>query len=399
MGKILGMEQKKILIPGGKTSDLALVNAAHKLGLYVITSGRDKTAPAHQFADQFVCADYSDKEAILRVVKDNRVDYICSSANDIALTTTTYVCEQMGLPGHDSYETTLTLHHKDRFKALAKQLNLHVPEGESFSEINAAIHYAQNAKYKIIVKPVDLVGGNGLSIPKTSEEIAGAVEKAFNASLSKRIVIEQFIDGSSHSFSTFIIDGSIALYYSDNEYSFGKNFKISTSAGPADGFDQVKDILFQDTEKVAKALHLVDGRLHIQYIMENGIPYILEMTRRTSGDLYSVPASLSLGFNTPIWIVRAECGMDVHAIPKNAPAGRYGRHCIMPPHPGVTDGIVLHPSLESCVYRKWLWGAYHHQVTDPENDCIGLLFLKFDSEKEIVDIVHGINDLITVQYE
>ena len=38
------------LIPGGKYSDLALVNAAHRLGLYVITAGTHKDAPAHKFA-------------------------------------------------------------------------------------------------------------------------------------------------------------------------------------------------------------------------------------------------------------------------------------------------------------------------------------------------------------
>ena len=51
------MGQKRILIPGGKFSDWALVNAAHRLGMYVITSGNDAKAPAHQFADKYVPAD------------------------------------------------------------------------------------------------------------------------------------------------------------------------------------------------------------------------------------------------------------------------------------------------------------------------------------------------------
>ena len=164
------MIRKKILIPGGNPSELQLINAAHRLGLYVITSGNNKTAPAHQFADKYVCADFSDKEALLKVAEENRIDYICSNSNDIALISTTYVCDKLNLPGHDSYETTLRLHHKDSFKELAKQLSLHVPEGESFSDRNDAIQYAESLKYKVIIKPVDLVGGNGVSTAETHEE-------------------------------------------------------------------------------------------------------------------------------------------------------------------------------------------------------------------------------------
>ena len=67
------MERKKILIPGGKYSDLALVNAAHRLGLYVITAGTHADAPAHKFADEYCCVDYSDKEAMLQLTRRSTI--------------------------------------------------------------------------------------------------------------------------------------------------------------------------------------------------------------------------------------------------------------------------------------------------------------------------------------
>lgn len=390
------MKRKKILIPNGNPSELQLINAAHRLGLYVITSGNNRYAPAHAFADRYVCADFSDREALLAAARENEVDYMCSNSNDIGLLSTAYVCEKLGLPGHDSYETTLRLHHKDHFKALAAELSLHVPDGKSFSDPKAALEYALSRQETVIVKPVDLVGGNGISTVRTPEDKAAAIEKAFRLSLGKRIVIERFIEGTSHSLSTFLVDRKVVVSYSDNEYSFGKPFKISTSAGPADGIDSVRETLIADVEKVADALSLVDGRMHVQYLLQDGQPYILEMTRRISGDLYSVPESCALGFNTADWYLRAECGMSVRDVPRTKQTGMYGRHCIVAARPGTTDGIELAPELDECVLQKWLWRAFGHRVEVPENDILGLLFFRFETEAQKQHILENVNQMITV---
>lgn len=390
------MKRKKLLIPNGNPSELQLINAAHRMGLYVITSGNNPFAAAHPFADCYVSADFSDREALLAVAKEHDVDYMCSNSNDIGLISTAYVCEKLGLPGHDPYETTLRLHHKDHFKELAKELKLHVPDGESFCDAQKALDYALSRQEALIVKPVDLVGGNGVSVARTSEEKAVAIEKAFRMSLNKRIVIERFIDGTAHSLSCFLVDQKVVLSYSDNEYEFGKAFKISTSAGPATEIEKVLDLLIEDVEKVACALSLIDGRLHLQYLMQNGMPYILEMSRRISGDLYAVPESYSLGFNTADWYLRAECGMSVKDIPRAQQQGMYGRHCITADRTGVTNGITLEQELDSCVLRKWLWNAYGHRVEEPENDILGLLFFRFDSEIQQQTVLNQISSLIRV---
>lgn len=391
------MKQKRVLIPGGKTSDWALVDAAHKLGLYVITSGYDKNAPAHKFSDEYVCADYSDKNAMLELAKSKEIDYMCSSANDISMVTTAYVCEKIGLPGHDSYEIALEIHHKDRFKKLSKKLNLHVPDGMWFDNESEALEYALSKDYKLIIKPSDLVGGNGVSTASSPDEKKAAISKAFNLSLGKTIVIEKFITGTSHSFSAFLVDGKIAFYYSDNEYSFYKPFYVSTSAGPADNIESVKDILISDSEKLAQYLNLVDGRFHIQYILGNdGMPYILEITRRTSGDLYSVPESSSLGINTPDWVMKAECGISCKDYPKGIiQKGFYGRHCIFALENKNVKNIFLDDELENHVYKKlmlWQPGKTYH------DNCAGLLFWKFDSHEQVLKIINRIKELIKFEF-
>ena len=87
------------------------------------------------------------------------------------------------LGGHDSYETTLKLHHKDKFKELVEKYNLKSAKGKRFTNEKEAIDYALSLNYPIMVKPVDLTGGKGVSKVNTKEEKVEAIRKAFSMGL------------------------------------------------------------------------------------------------------------------------------------------------------------------------------------------------------------------------
>ena len=122
---------KKVLFANGSYNEIPLIKSAKKLGYYVITSGNDSKGEGHQYADEYIACDYSNKEALLKIAEDNHVDAICSCGNDFAAISAAYVAEKMNLPGHDSYENSRFFHEKNKFKELCKALNL--PTSKSFS--------------------------------------------------------------------------------------------------------------------------------------------------------------------------------------------------------------------------------------------------------------------------
>ena len=87
---------KKLLILNGSHSEITLIQAAKQLGYYVITSGNNPQLMGHKYADEYIPADYSDKEKILQLVKENGIDRIVSCANDFGVITASYVAEKMG---------------------------------------------------------------------------------------------------------------------------------------------------------------------------------------------------------------------------------------------------------------------------------------------------------------
>ena len=212
-------DKPRLLILNGSFSEITLIEAAHKLGYYVITSGNAPQLIGHQYADEYIGADYSDKDAILQLVKNNHVDRIVSCANDFGVITASYVAEKMGWPGHDTYENAQILHQKDRFKDLVRRLEIPAPLSVPFDDREKAIAYAAEAAYPIIVKATDLTGGKGILRADNFDEAVKAVDNALNRSRKHHLVIEPFLVGVQQSIDTFVINKKVVASVSNDTFS------------------------------------------------------------------------------------------------------------------------------------------------------------------------------------
>ncbi len=392
------MNKKKLLILNGSHGEISLINAAKNLGFYVITSGNTPKGIGHKYADENIFSDYSDFESICKIAEAQKISAVVSCSNDFGIITASYVAEKLHLGGHDSFETTCKLHHKDTFRQLVEKYNLHAPRAVAFDSAEKAYNVKMN--FPIIVKPIDLTGGKGVTKVSNAAELIPAVDKAFNMTRAGKIVIEPFIEGTAHSFSTFLIDKKVAAYYSDNEYSYKNPFFISTSGGPATNIDKVKNILIGDIEKIAQELQLVDGIFHVQYILRDNQPYILEATRRTSGDLYAVPVEYALKINWSKMTVQAETGLPIEKLPNPQNEQLFaGRHCIMGDRNGIVKNVEISPELENNIFDKILWWKSGFTIENYLKDKLGILFLKFDTESEMLEKINRITDLVKVIYE
>lgn len=391
---------KKLLVLNGSHSDIPLIQAGKKLGYYVITSGNRPDLIGHSYADQYIYGDFSKPEEMYEIFKWENLDAVCSCANDFGIITAAYLSEKLNLPGHDSYETTLTLHHKDRFKQFSKEHNISTPLAQYYDNLDKALNAGQEQRYPVIVKPIDLTGGKGVEAVREESGYAPAIKKAMQMSPSGRIVVEPFIEGTQHSFSTFLVQGKVAAYFSDNEYSYLNPYLVSTSAGPATDVGLVKEILIREAEKIAALLKLKDGVFHYQYLLSNKTPHIIEITRRCSGDLYPTPVEHSLGIPWAEWIVRAECGMGCESFPKKYKEQSFGgRHCIMGEKNGIVKDVYISPELQGNIYDEFLWWKPGMEITNYMVDKLGILFLEYGSDDEMKEKSEHITDYVKVIYE
>lgn len=217
---------KKALLLCTSHNDLGLIRALRKLGFYIIATGNLPGQPGERYVDKYIQEDYSDKDRILSIAENEKVDVICQCCNDFGVYTAAYVAEKMGLPGYDSYDTVLTLHNKDQFKMFAQKYSLMTPEAVSFDTMENAMAWIERADYPLIVKPTDASAGNGISKVTTINEAYDAINNAFSKSRIGRVVLEPFIEGTQHGFCTFLRNEKVIAVCSNNEYSMINPYRV-----------------------------------------------------------------------------------------------------------------------------------------------------------------------------
>ena len=404
----------KLLLLGGSHAEIPLIKAAQALGWFVITTGNNRDGLGHPYADKTVFADFSDKDTMLELARAENVQAVCSGCNDFALLSTVYVCEKLGLPGHDSYATSLEIHHKDKYRALATRLGIPTPRAmvvHNEQEFEAAISGANSAGIKsaglafpIIVKPVDLTGGKGIHRAANIEEARAAYTDAAGRTREDHVVVEEFVQGTNHGFSAMLVKGKVAFAFSDNEQYFVNKYMVSGANSPsttsAAGLAKLRDY----SERIARELHLVDGILHIQYIEKaDGTPVIIEICRRPPGDLYIKFVQYATGVDYPKFIIMAETGMDISAIPDVPTQGYWLRHCVMA-GPDVKNRstvreVVFAPEIQENIVEKFLWYKPGETITDTLHYKAGIVFFKFGSLAEMQGKTARMTDLVKIAVE
>ena len=396
--------QKKLLLLGGSHAEIPLIKAAQELGWFVITTGNNRDGLGHPYADKTVFADFSNKETMLELARSEGVQAVCSGCNDFALLSTVYVCEKLGIPGHDSYATSLEIHHKDKYRALATRLGIPTPQAKVVHNEQEFEQAIASLTFPIIVKPVDLTGGKGIHRATNVEEAREAYKNATSRTREDHIVVEEFVQGTNHGFSAMLVKGKVAFAFADNEQYFVNKYLVSGANTPsttsAAGLSKLRDY----SERIARELHLVDGILHIQYIEKaDGTPFIIEICRRPPGDLYIKFVKYATGIDYPKFIEMAETGIDISGITDSPTQGFWLRHCVMSDREagengcsGIVRDVAFAPEIQKNIVEKFLWFKPGEKITDKLTYKAGIVFFKFDTLAEMEDKTARMTDLVKI---
>lgn len=119
--------------------------------------------PGHKYADEYHNVSTTDKEAVLKLAKELKIDGIVCYASDPAAPTAAYVAEKMGFPT-SPYKSVEILSNKDKFRAFLTENHFNTPlaRGYAYEEINIMLAEIKDFHFPIMVKPVDSSGSKGV---------------------------------------------------------------------------------------------------------------------------------------------------------------------------------------------------------------------------------------------
>lgn len=378
------MEKKKILVLNGSFCETPMIKKLKKMGYYVVTSGNAPELEGHVFADEYIAGDYSDKELMLKLVIEHQIDGIISCANDFGIITAAYVAEQMGWPGHDTYENTLLLHHKDLFKAYCAEKNIPSVKSVVFEDIETLLKYVKNCEYPIIVKANDLTGGKGICRAINYAEACEAAKNAFESSRDKQILVEPFIEGTQHAVDAFIANGKIIATTSCNCYSYVNPYLIQTETYPSNFEEQDIIPICQIIQEMVDDLNLVDGVFTVQYMRQNDQIYIIEVMRRLTGNLSFTLYEKATGFPWYEAYIRSSLGLDCEDLKADESKKQFcGHHGIFAETNGVLEGYEIPEDVKKHIYEQVELISSGEKITNYKLQRIASFFYVYDSKNEM----------------
>lgn len=278
---------------------------------YLVQSGHEVTVVGAKPNDalaksvnNYVNLDYTNIDRMLRLVEDHNIDFLVPGCNDRSYLVCAELNSHGNFPGIDKLETAHTINNKEMFRAFCAGEGLPTPKVLNESEIGV--------KWPVIVKPVDAYSGRGVTVihHEDNERLKGALELAASVSVSGKYIVESYVEGQLYSHSAFIKNQKIVWDQVVVEYGTVNPFAVDTSHVIYDFPTFYREQLCNSVHKICKKLRLRNGLVHTQFIFDGNDLWLIEVTRRCPGDLYSSLIQYSTGLNYAENYARPFLGTD-----------------------------------------------------------------------------------------
>lgn len=386
------MKQKKLMLLGGIRYLLPVIKAAHEQGYYVITADYLPDNIAHKYSDKYVNVSIIDKEAVLRVAREEQIDGIMSFGVDPGVVSASYVQNQMGLPSFGPFESVEILQNKDKFRTFLTQHGFNVPQAKGYDSIDAALADIHWYPWPVIVKPTDAAGSKGVSRVDKAEDLKPALEYAMEHSISKHIIVEEFIDkqGCSSDTDSMSIDGKLKFVSFCAQRFDAEATNPYTPAAyswPSTYTKEQEEYLASEIQRLITLLGLKTVVYNIETrIGINGKPYIMELTPRGGGNRLCEMLHYATGVDMITAITRAMVGDPIlEPIEQKPYNGHWAEIILHADRSGIFDHLEVSKGLLAEIVEEDLWVKNGDKVESFEgaNNAIGTLVLKFQTAEEL----------------
>lgn len=375
----------KVLLVDTSFSSMPIYEYLVKNGIEVYIIGNNRNDFMAKNLSNFIFKDYSDPVVLESVVIKLGIDFVIPGCNDSSYLACSLLSDKSIKRNIDTTENVEILTNKLKFRKYAKQHSLPVPEVYSLNSI-----LIESEINELIVKPVDSYSGKGVSRvnEKNKKDILSLILYAQSFSKETKYVIEEFVEGDLYSHSAFIENGKIVKDFIVSEYCSTNPYVVDTSYVCFDFSESILNRIRMDIEKLVFMLKLSDGLMHTQFILKEKKYWLIEITRRCPGDLYSELIELSTGYQYAAkyasYFIGSNISNDLDKYKKN----QVIRHTVTQRGSGVyysldgKDNFNIIKEVNLVVAGDYLEASPKGRVK--------ILFIKSRSEKEKINIKNKI---------
>lgn len=395
---------KKLMLLGGMRYLVPVIEAAHKLGVYVITCDYLPNNIAHKYSDEYCNVSILEKDKVLEKAKELKIDGILSFACDPGVVTAAYVAEKMGLPSSGPYESIEILQNKGKFRKFLTENNFNVPVAKQYTDIETALNDIEMFNWPVIVKPTDSAGSKGVTKVEEKDKLKDAINYALKFSHSNEFIIEDFLEkiGDSSDCDSFSIDGKLK-FVSFSAQKFDENcenpYTPAAFTWPASISKEHQEELTNEIQRLLKLLDMKNSIYNIETReCTNGKAYIMECSPRGGGNRLAEMIRYMTGVDMITNIVKSALGMELDVIEQKELKDNWAEIILHSEKEGTFEKLWISEEISSNIVENDLWieTGTHVGGFSGANEAIGTMVLKFDSQIQMNNVLNNQNNYIKV---
>lgn len=224
-----------------------------------------------------------------------------------------FLLRKMGIPCNSEWTEEATT-NKYLMRTAIKEAGLDSPNFMMVTKdmtIKDILSQITNYHYPLIVKPVDSTSSMGVYKINEEKDFPEAIEYAMNASKSKRIMLEEFIEGPEYSGDSIAYEGKYKLLAITEKHTTGAPHFVETghkqpAALSSEMYKRVEETLY----KAFASLKIEYGAVHPEFrITPDGRILFMEIASRMGGDcIGSDLVQISTGYDYMGMVINIGCG-------------------------------------------------------------------------------------------
>lgn len=204
--------QKHLLLLGTNVGSVDIVRYARSLGHRVtVADNRAPDAGAKRFADATLDVSTADTSVLVDQAQARGVDAVLAGVSEHNLRQAIRISEVLGTPFYCTSEQWDLFMDKGRFRAFAESMGVPSPDTYVVGDRGEAQANRAWVGVPCVVKPVDGNSLRGITVCNRDDEVDDALERAFDASSSGRIVIEEYVEGQEFTAAYVVVNGVPSL--------------------------------------------------------------------------------------------------------------------------------------------------------------------------------------------
>jgi carbamoyl-phosphate synthase large subunit len=194
---------------------------------------------------------------------------------------------------------------RERFQIALQGLGLKQPANDTVKDVSSAVAKAHKIGYPLVVRPSYVLGGRAMEVVYNDEDLLTYLRTAVQVSNSSPVLLDRFLNDATEVDVDAICDGKDVLIGGIMEHveQAGVHSGDSSCSLPAYHLSaEVQKELRRQTAMMAHELKVI-GLMNVQFAIQNGDIYVLEVNPRASRTVPFVSKATHL----PLAKIAARC--------------------------------------------------------------------------------------------